>query len=69
MSNIHSCAYISVFINTLYSIVINSKLAYKYQIRQCFEWYWGMLLTTIEEMLAGNGDADASYPVADPDAT
>ena len=39
------------------------------QIKQCFEWKWGMSLNANEEMLVGNGEAAASYPDADPDAT
>ena len=41
------------------------------QIRQCFECYWGtcMSLKANKKMLAGNVDADALYPDADPDAT
>ena len=38
------------------------------QIRQWFECLWCMSLNANEEMLAGNVDADASYPDADPDA-
>ena len=39
------------------------------QIRQCFECYRGMSMKANKNMLAGNVDADALYPDADPDAT
>ena len=35
------------------------------QFRQCFECLWDMFMNAYEKMLAGNADADASYPDAD----
>ena len=37
------------------------------QIKQCFEGLWDMSLNGNEEMIVGN--ADASYPDVDSDAT
>ena len=39
------------------------------QIKQCSECQKGISIDRNEEMLAGNVDADASYPDANPDAT
>ena len=38
------------------------------QIRQCFEYYWGMSVNANEKLFAGYADPDAGYPNADPDA-
>ena len=42
----------------------NTYIIYKWSIK-CYN----MSTNANEEMLAGNADADASYPDADPDAT
>ena len=38
-----------------------------FQIKQCFEWLWGMSINANEETL--NDNTDASYPDANHDAT
>ena len=56
MSNIHQCSYISLFIYAFYSIVL-----------LCNALNANKVMNDNEEILDGN--ADASYPGADPDAS
>ena len=67
----HQSAYISLFICTLYSIVLFeiTNQHTDMQIVQYFERQWGMSLNAYEEMLARNSEAGASYSDSDPDAT
>ena len=58
------------FILILFTIDIFLEIANQctnIQIRQCYECFWGMSMNDNEEMFAGN--AYASCPDADPDAT
>ena len=60
------------FVDIYFMLNSFSKLANRHtdmQIKQCFEWYWGLSMNANEEMFAGNADADASDPDADLDAT
>ena len=64
------CLYFVVYKCFIINSFVNKKIENQHtdmQIRQCFEFWWGLIINANVEMLTGN--ADASYPDADPDAT